>query len=48
MSTAEEKDTIFSVRSADGTRIGCAVEGSGPPLVMIHGTGDTYKGFRRL
>jgi pimeloyl-ACP methyl ester carboxylesterase len=42
------QETIFKARSADGTMIGCAVEGSGTPLIMIHGTGDTYKGFRKL
>jgi len=42
------QDRIFHARSADGTRIGCVVDGSGPPLVMIHGTGDTHAGFRRI
>jgi pimeloyl-ACP methyl ester carboxylesterase len=42
------KEVLFTAISADGTPIRCAVEGVGAPLVMIHGTGDTYKGFRRL
>jgi pimeloyl-ACP methyl ester carboxylesterase len=42
------KEVLFTAISADGTPIRCAVDGSGPALVMIHGTGDTYKGFRRL
>ena len=41
-------ERIFTARSKDGTSIGCAMDGSGPPLVMIHGTGDTYKGFRKI
>lgn len=42
------QDRIFTARSADGTPIGCVVDGSGPPLILIHGTGDTHKGFRRI
>ena len=42
------KDVLFTAISNDGTPIRCAVEGNGPALIMIHGTGDTYKGFRRL
>ena len=45
---SDVKEVLFTAVSADGTPIRCAVEGSGAPLVMIHGTGDTYKGFRRL
>ena len=42
------QETIFATISKDGTPIRASVEGSGTPLIMIHGTGDTYKGFRRL
>ncbi|MFM9972345.1 MAG: alpha/beta fold hydrolase [Burkholderiales bacterium] len=41
-------DSIFSATSPDGTRIGCVVEGEGPPLLIIHGTGDTHRGWRRI
>ena len=44
----DEKEVLFTALSADGTPVRCAVEGNGMPLIMIHGTGDTYKGFRRL
>lgn len=43
-----EKEKLFTAISKDGTQIRCAMDGTGAPLVMIHGTGDTYKGFRRL
>lgn len=33
--------TVFTA-SADGTPIACHVEGSGPALVLVHGTGDTW------
>lgn len=33
--------TVFTT-SADGTPIACHVEGSGPALVLVHGTGDTW------
>ena len=42
------QERIFQTTSADGTRIGCVIEGAGPPLVLIHGTGDTHVGFRRI
>ncbi len=45
---SDVKEVLFTAISADGTPIRCAVEGAGAPLIMIHGTGDTYKGFRRL
>jgi pimeloyl-ACP methyl ester carboxylesterase len=45
---SDVKEVLFTAISADGTPIRCAVEGTGAPLIMIHGTGDTYKGFRRL
>ncbi len=41
-------EQVFNVVSADGTRIGCAVDGAGPPLLMVHGTGDTHLGWRRV
>jgi pimeloyl-ACP methyl ester carboxylesterase len=41
-------DRIFTATSADGTRIGCVVDGAGPPLLIIHGTGDTQLGWRRI
>lgn len=41
-------DEVFSVASKDGTLIGCAVDGDGPPLLMVHGTGDTHLGWRRV
>jgi len=44
----EVKEHLFTALSVDGTPIRCAVEGTGAPLIMIHGTGDTHKGFRRL
>jgi len=41
-------EETFVVRSADGTQIGCVVDGEGPPLLMVHGTGDTHLGWRRI
>src|SRR6476660_3783140 len=29
---------VLSVVSADGTRIGCEVDGTGPPLLLVHGS----------
>jgi pimeloyl-ACP methyl ester carboxylesterase len=40
-------EQIFTATSPDGAEIGCVVEGAGPPLLMIHGTGDTHGGWRR-
>jgi pimeloyl-ACP methyl ester carboxylesterase len=40
-------ETVFTAISADGTPIGCVVDGEGPPLLMVHGTGDTHLGWRR-
>ncbi|MSQ53225.1 MAG: alpha/beta hydrolase [Betaproteobacteria bacterium] len=39
---------VFSVTARDGTTIGCVIDGQGPPLLMIHGTGDTHLGWRRI
>ena len=41
-------EDIFTISSADGTQIGCVVDGDGPPLLMVHGTGDTHLGWRRV
>jgi len=32
---------MYAVTSRDGTRIGCQVSGSGPPLVLVHGATGT-------
>ncbi len=42
------QERIFHATSADGTRLGCVIDGAGPPLVLVHGTGDTHVGFRRI
>jgi pimeloyl-ACP methyl ester carboxylesterase len=42
------EERVFTATSADGTPIGCVVDGNGPPLLMIHGTGDTHLGWRRV
>ena len=39
---------VFSVTATDGAVIGCVLDGQGPPLLMIHGTGDTHLGWRRI
>lgn len=41
-------DRIFTATSTDGTQIGCVLAGEGPPLLIVHGTGDTQLGWRRL
>ncbi|OGA02318.1 MAG: hypothetical protein A3H35_04315 [Betaproteobacteria bacterium RIFCSPLOWO2_02_FULL_62_17] len=41
-------DKVFTATSRDGTRLGCVVDGQGPPLLMLHGTGDTHLGWRRI
>jgi pimeloyl-ACP methyl ester carboxylesterase len=42
------EEEIFTATSADSTQIGCVVDGAGPPLLMVHGTGDTHLGWRRV
>jgi pimeloyl-ACP methyl ester carboxylesterase len=37
----------FDVRSADGTSIAVWVEGSGPPLVLVHGSLTDHTTFAR-
>ncbi len=39
---------IFKAASRDGAEIACGLDGQGPALLMIHGTGDTHLGWRRL
>ncbi len=39
---------ITRVRSFDGTTIACWRRGSGPPLVMVHGTTGDHDSFRLL
>jgi len=41
-------ERVFTATSMDGASIGCVVEGVGPPLLIVHGTGDTQRGWRRL
>src|SRR5438105_4118037 len=38
----------FEITSPDGARIGCHVSGTGPPLVLVHGTSGTHAGFDLL
>jgi pimeloyl-ACP methyl ester carboxylesterase len=38
----------FSAVSKDGTEVTCEVAGSGPPLILVHGTADDRLGFDRL
>jgi pimeloyl-ACP methyl ester carboxylesterase len=35
----------FELTSPDGTRIGCYSSGTGPPLVLVHGTTGTHADF---
>lgn len=44
----EVTEEVFTVRAPDGVEIGCVVDGDGPALLMIHGTGDTHLGWRRV
>lgn len=48
MNPAGDRKAVFTATSRDGTAVGCVVDGNGPPLLMIHGTGDTQLGWRRL
>lgn len=41
-------ETVMTVRSGDGTPIVCGVSGDGPPVLMVHGTGDDRQRFGRL
>ena len=41
-------EEIFTVCAPDGAEIGCVVDGDGPALLMVHGTGDTHHGWRRV
>jgi pimeloyl-ACP methyl ester carboxylesterase len=34
---------VVKVTSKDGTRIACDVSGSGPPLLLVHGTGTAHQ-----
>lgn len=45
---AVREQQVFTAVSRDGTEVGCVVQGKGPPLLMVHGTGDTHQGWRRL
>jgi pimeloyl-ACP methyl ester carboxylesterase len=36
-SATEDRATRFDVQSADGTSVAVWVDGSGPPLVLVHG-----------
>jgi hypothetical protein len=38
----------FDVRSADGTSLAVWVEGSGPALVMVHGSIADHRGLRSV
>ena len=38
----------FSAVSPDGSQIACEVAGSGPPLLLVHGTADDRLGFDRI
>jgi pimeloyl-ACP methyl ester carboxylesterase len=38
MAEAGQPGSVLQVASPDGTRIGCAVEGGGPPLLLVHGS----------
>jgi len=40
--------STFKAVSKDGTEITCEVAGSGPPLILAHGTADDRLGFDRL
>ncbi len=39
---------VLQVKSFDGTAIACWRQGSGPPLVMVHGTTGAHDSFRLL
>ena len=38
----------FEITSPDATRIGCYSSGTGPPLVLVHGTSGTHAGLDLL
>lgn len=35
-------ETVERFTSKDGTQVACFVTGSGPPLVLVHGTGADH------
>ncbi|MDA0240186.1 MAG: alpha/beta hydrolase [Proteobacteria bacterium] len=46
MEQSELKSHIVTV--SDGTPLSCVTGGSGPPLVLVHGTGDDARRFNRV
>jgi pimeloyl-ACP methyl ester carboxylesterase len=38
MAEVEQAERVLRVESPDGTRIGCEVDGDGPPLLLVHGS----------
>jgi pimeloyl-ACP methyl ester carboxylesterase len=41
-------ETVFSAVSPDGSEIACEIIGSGPAILLIHGTADDRLGFDRI
>lgn len=43
-----ENPQTLTAMASDGVPLSCVMSGSGPPLVMVHGTGDDHRRFNRV
>lgn len=41
-------DQVVFATSSDGTRIACRGQGTGPPLLLVHGSGEDHRRWRRV